>query len=167
MKNTSKNSRKQIKFICTAAFIASMYVVLTWISALFGLSSGIIQIRISEMLCALPIFTAAAIPGVTIGCLIANMLTGALMLDVIFGTLATLIGALGTYLLRKHPIPALLMPVASNTLIIPSILAYVYLFEGGVAFFTLTVGIGEMISAFGIGLILYKALNKRSKYIFE
>ena len=98
---SKSNNKSKIRFICYAAAIAALYVVLTWLSSAFGLSSGVIQCRISEALCVLVYFTPAAIPGLTIGCLISNIMTGAVVWDVIFGTLATLIGAIAGYLIRK------------------------------------------------------------------
>ena len=95
-------SRKKVLYLCQAAIIAALYAALTVLSSLLGLSSGAIQCRFSEVLCVLPYFTPAAIPGVTLGCLISNLtVAGTSLFDIIFGTLATLIGALGTYLLRK------------------------------------------------------------------
>ena len=87
---------KNVVFITQAAMIAAIYYVLTWVSASFNLASGSVQMRLSEALCILPFFTPAAIPGLTIGCLIANLTTGCVIWDVIFGSLATLIGAMGT-----------------------------------------------------------------------
>ncbi len=167
MNNQYSKTKKNVRFTCYAAIIAAMYVALTYISAAFGLSSGVIQIRISEMLCALPLLTTAAIPGVSIGCLIANLLTGALWQDIVFGTLATLVGALGTYFLRSRPALALCAPVVSNTLIVPFVLAYAYGFEGGIPLFMATVAAGEIISAYLLGLVLYKALGKRSQHLFK
>ena len=91
--------KNRTQFITKAAIIAALYVVLTLISAAFGLSSGAIQIRISEALCALAFFTPAAIPGLTLGCLIANLITTAHILDLVFGTLATFIGVLVGYVI--------------------------------------------------------------------
>lgn len=92
----------KIIFICQAAMIAALYVVITYAVNAFNLASGAIQVRVSEALTILPFFTPAAIPGLTIGCFIANFSTGAVILDVIFGTIATFLGALGTYALRKY-----------------------------------------------------------------
>lgn len=157
---------KKVQFIVQGAMIAAIYVVLTYFISAFNLASGAIQVRISEALCVLPAFTPAAIPGLFIGCLISNLITGCMPLDVIFGSLATLIGAAGSYALRKHkwlvPIP----PIAANTLIVPFVLAYVYMFEGGVPYFMLTVGIGEIISCYVLGMILYHVLNRYRTVIF-
>ena len=93
---------KKVLFLTQAAVIAAIYVVLTIFISAFNLASGAIQVRISEALTILPFFTPAAIPGLAIGCLLSNLLTGAAVYDVVFGSLATLLGAVGTYLLRKH-----------------------------------------------------------------
>ncbi len=160
-----KDLHKKTLFICRAAIIAAMYVVLTFIAAALGISSGVIQVRFSEMLCILPVFTTAAIPGLTVGCLCANLLVGgAIWQDVVFGTLATLIGAIGTYALRKFKWLAPLPPMLANTIIIPFVLAYGYKFEGGLPFFMLTVGIGEIISVYIFGLILYHSIKNKNLF---
>lgn len=153
-----ESNRKQILFIVHAAVIAALYVVLTVLAAGFDLASGAIQVRFSECLTVLPFFTPAAIPGVTIGCFLANIITGGMPQDVIFGTLATLIGALGTYLLRGNRFVCTLPPVVSNAVIIPFILKYAYGLDGALWFFALTVGIGEIITCVIFGQILITAL---------
>ena len=161
-----KNKRK-IRGIAAGAIIAASYVVLTYIAAAFNLSSGAIQIRLSEALTILPIFTPYAIPGVFIGCLLANLLTGCAVTDVIFGSLATLIGAIGTYFLRKKPILATIPPILANAIIVPFILIYVYNLEGAYPYFFLTVLAGEVISCGVLGLLLRKGLVRRgvAKYL--
>ena len=109
---------KKAYFITQAAVIAALYVVLTLFINAFDLASGAIQVRISEALTILPYFTPAAVPGLFIGCLLSNFMTGAAIWDIIFGSLATLIGAIGTYLLRKWKWCAPLPPILSNTIII-------------------------------------------------
>lgn len=165
MKNQTKN-RKHILFLAQSALIAALYTVLTVIVGSFGLASGVIQVRVSEALCILPLFTPAAIPGLTLGCLLSNLFMASLWQDVLFGTLATLLGALGAYLLKKHfwavPIPT----VIANTVIIPPVLAYAYGFEGGIGYFALTVGLGEVISAYILGILLYFALKPHAKRLF-
>ena len=89
-------------FLAQAAMIAALYIVLTFIANALGLANYAIQVRFSEALTILPYFTPAAIPGLFVGCMLSNILTGCMPLDVLFGSLATLIGALGTYALRKH-----------------------------------------------------------------
>ena len=117
--------RRKTLLLARAAIIAALYVVLTYITNAFGLASGVIQVRISEALSMLCVFTPAGIYGVTIGCLISNLITGCAPLDVIFGTLATLIGAIGTRILgRKSKFLAPLPTIISNTIIIPIILYY-------------------------------------------
>lgn len=162
---TSKTYTRTL-FLCRAALIASLYIVLTLLSSALGLSSGVIQVRFSEMLCILPVFTPAAIPGLAIGCLCSNLITAAIWQDIVFGTLATLIGAFGTYALRRFKWLAPLPPVLANTIIIPFVLAYGYKFEGGLPYFMLTVAIGEIISVYLLGLILYAALEKKKNILF-
>ena len=165
---------KKVLFITQAAVIAAIYVVLTIFIAAFNLASGNIQVRISEALCILPFFTPAAIPGLWIGCLLANLITGASVFDIIFGSLATLIGAVGTYLLRKHKFLCTLPPVISNAVIIPILLRYAYglafIYQGmdlSIPFFALTVGLGEVISICVLGQILLQVLNKYRGMLFR
>lgn len=161
------NTRRRTLFVCRAAIIAALYVVLTFLARMFGLDSNVIQVRFSEMLCVLPALTAAAIPGVTVGCLLSNFLLGCLWQDIVFGTLATLIGAVGTYAMKKVKWLCPLPPIIANTLIVPFVLAYAYHAEGTIPFFMLTVGIGEIISVYILGMILFFALNKYRKQLFD
>jgi len=151
-------------YLTRGALIAALYVALTYVSALFGLSSGAIQFRLSEMLCILPIFMPEAILGLTIGCLLANLLTGAVIWDVIFGALATLIGAVGARLLRRLPnrliFISTLPTVVANTVIVPLVLIYAYGAANAFHFLALTVCLGEVVTAAGLGTALYYTLKK-------
>lgn len=142
------------------AMIAALYVVLTFIANLAGLASGVIQVRLSEALTILPVFTAAAVPGLAVGCVLANLLTGCAIWDVVFGSLATLIGAAGTRLLRKKsPVLAVLPPILSNIIIVPLVLQRVYGVEDAYWYLAMTVGAGEIISCGVLGLLLYRSLK--------
>ena len=158
---------KKVLRITQAAMIAAIYVVLTVFISAFNLASGAIQVRISEALTILPVFTPAAIPGLFLGCLISNLLSGGMLLDVIFGSLATLLGACGTYLLRKWKWVVSVPPILSNALIVPFVLAYVYHIPGGVPYFMVTVGIGQILSCGVLGMIVYKILAKYRNVIFK
>ena len=149
-----------------AAMIAAIYVVLTFIANAFGLANYAIQVRFSEALTILPFFTPVAIPGLFVGCLLSNILTGCMPLDILFGSLATLIGACGTYALRKYKWLAPIPPIIANTLIVPFVLAYVYKFEGSIPYFMLTVSIGEIISCGILGMLLLFALQKYAGNLF-
>ena len=155
---------KRLVFICQAAVIAALYVVLTYVFSAFA--SGVIQVRVSEALTILPAFTPAAIPGLVIGCLLSNTLTGCVLLDIIFGSVATLIGALGSYALRRHtwlvPIP----PIVSNMIIVPFVLRFAYGATDAFPFMIATVGAGEIISCYLLGMILYGALKKVNHTLF-
>lgn len=146
------------------ALIAAIYVVLTMVFR--PISYGPIQFRISEALCVLPYFTPAAIPGVFIGCLISNMLGGAVLMDVVFGSLATLIGALGSWLLRKNRWLVSVPPILSNTLIIPWVLKFAYGSEDLVWYMMITVGIGELLAIGVLGQLLITVLTKYRAIIF-
>ena len=151
---------KKTKKITQSALIASLYVVLTFVANSLGLASGVIQIRLSEALTILPFFTSAAIPGLFIGCLIANIMVGGVIWDIIFGSLATLIGATGTYIMRKRKWLSPVAPIISNTVIIPFVLIYAYNVTETLPYLMLTVGIGEIISAGVLGMILLKSLER-------
>lgn len=154
--------KNKVTELTLGAITGALYVIFTIIMSALGLSSGIIQIRLSEALCIIPCFTPYAIGGLFVGCIIANFLSGAIALDIIFGSIATLIGAIGTYFLRKNKYLAVLPPIISNTLIIPFVLSYIYNFEGSIAYFMLTVGIGEIISCGIFGIILYNFIKKHN-----
>ncbi len=160
--------RNSTLYLTRGAMIATLYVALTYLASLFGLDKGVIQFRVSEMLCILPAFFPEAVLGLTIGCILANLLTGCLALDIVFGSLATLIGALGARLLRKIPLKlAWLIPlptVFANAIIVPFVIKYVYMTEGLYWFFFLTVGLGELVCAGIMGTVLYYSL-KKSKFL--
>ena len=156
---------KSTLFLAQGAMIAAVYVVLTLVFA--PISYGEVQVRVSEALTVLPFFTPAAVPGLFAGCLIANILGGAILPDIIFGSLATLLGAVGTYLLRKKtrflaPIP----PTVANTVIVPFVLYYGYGVNLPIPFMMLTVGLGEVISCGVLGLIAQTVMMKYRKVLF-
>ena len=173
-------------YIARAGVIAAVYAACTLVTMLFlgNLAWGPIQFRISEALCALALLTPAAVPGLTLGCAIANIAnialsgTGALgLLDVVFGSLATCVGALFTWKTRKHPAIALAGPVLANALIVP---AYLPILLTGVGFYTIpftsisldgawplmylfglvTTGAGEAVIMYVLGYPLYRSLAK-------
>lgn len=157
---------KNVSIITVGAMTAALYVVLTLIANAFGLANFAIQVRFSEALTILPYFTPAAIPGLFVGCILSNLITGCMPLDVLFGSLATLLGALGTYSLRKCKWAAPIPPIIANTIIVPFVLAYVYHFDGSIPYFMVTVGIGEIISCGVLGMILLNILDKYKNKIF-
>ena len=159
------------KTITQGAMIAAVYIVLTVFVNAFGLANGAVQVRVSEALTILPYFTPVAIPGLFVGCLVSNIVTGCALPDIIFGSLATLIGAVFTYLIGRKksertflkaslsdylaPLP----PILSNTVIIPFVLKYAY----GIVplwFSFVTVFAGEVISCGILGLVLLFALKR-------
>ena len=156
--------RSSILYLTRGAAICALYVALTYLASLLGIASGVIQFRLSEMLCILPIFFPEAIVGLTLGCAIANFLTGAVVWDVIFGAVATLIGALGAWFLRKLPeklkFIATLPTVLANMIIVPFVLIYAYGAAESYPFLMLTVGIGETVTAAVLGTSLYYTFKK-------
>ncbi len=156
-----KTVNKSIKVIAEGAVIAVIYAILTLI---IPISFGPMQIRFSEALCVLPLFTPVAIPGLFVGCILSNLLSPAGIMDVIFGSLSTLLAAFLTYKLRKNKLIALLPPVIINGLIVGGIVLY-YIY--GVNF-TLpgTIGLvmlGEAIACYGLGYPLARFIDRRFK----
>jgi len=170
---------QRTQWIAQGAVIAALYVVLTLLANALGLAGMAIQVRFSEALTVLPYMTSAAVPGLFLGCLISNLLIGAMLPDVIFGSLATLLGAVGTYLIGAAAVKrngyngrymnsklrwlAPIPPIAANAMIIPYLLAYVYRLEGGLPYFFVTVGIGEVISCGILGMGLLSGLKNHGK----
>ena len=155
---------KNVTFLTQAAMIAAIYVVLTYVFAPF--SFGEVQIRISEALTILPLFTPAAIPGLFVGCLVGNILGGAILPDIIFGSIATLIGAVGSYLLRKNRYLVSVPPILANMIIVPWVLRFAYGSEDMIWFSTITVGIGEILAIGILGQILLSVLIRYQHVIF-
>ena len=161
-----KNSNSKVLYMAQAAMIAAIYVVLTVLGA--SLAFGEVQIRFAEALTILPVFTPAAVPGLFIGCLLGNILGGAIVPDIVFGSLATLIGAFFTWKLRnKSKYLAPLPPVVANIIVVPFVLKYGYQVPLPIPFMMLTVGVGEVISAGVLGLIVYEALSKYKGLVFK
>lgn len=161
--------KKKALFPVQAAVIAALYALLTLL--LWEFSSAGIQLRLSEALCVLPAFTPAAIPGLFIGCLLGNLIGGNWM-DVLFGSLATLLAALGTAALGKisqSHLRRLLLPlpaVLCNAAILPFVLTYGYGLRPETAglpalgFYALTIALGEAIVCYGLGIPLQLFLEK-------
>ena len=156
---------KKVLTITHAAVIAALYVVLTLVANAFGLANSAIQVRFSEALTILPYFTPAAIPGLFVGCLLSNMMTGAALPDILFGSLATLLGAVFTRKLRKNKWMAPLPPIVANAILIPPVLLFAYGLKP-YWFSLITVTIGEIISCGVLGMILLFALQKHAGRIF-
>lgn len=160
----------KINYIIHSALIAAAYVGLTFLSNIFGLAYGPIQLRLSEVLTILPIFTPAAIPGLTIGCFIANFASFNI-LDIVFGSFATLIAAVLTYLLKdikfkNLPLLAMFPPVIVNAFLIGLEIAVFFLPEGyyflGFVISALEVGAGQLIVCYGLGIPFYLTVKKHN-----
>ena len=147
--------------LCVSAVIAALYAALTLLLA--PISYGNLQCRVSEAMTLLPMLMPSAIPGLFVGCLLANILGGASILDVVFGSLATLLAAIGTYALRKKPLLAALCPIVANGVIVGAVLSYVWALP--LLLTMAEVAIGE-VGAVIIGFVMLAALKKvdLSKY---
>ncbi len=156
---------KKILFLTQAAAIAALYVVLTIVFA--PLSFGEVQVRFAEALTVLPYFTPAAIPGLFAGCIIGNLAGGAIPLDIFFGSVATLIGALGSYALRRQKFLVPIPPILANTVIVPFVLFYGYGINLPIPFMMLTVGAGEVVSCYALGMGALLVLEKYKSVIFK
>lgn len=162
---------KKTLFLTKAAVIGAAYAVLTLLGAALNLSYGGVQFRFSEALCILPVFTSAAVPGLAVGCFLANILSSVSPFDMVFGTLATLLAALSSRALRNvriksYPFCSLLMPVLFNGLIVGAEIAF---FTAGDGFWTafavnaLTVSLGEAVVMFTLGSFLYYGVEKNPR----
>ena len=159
-------NKSNLKLITQSGLIAALYTAVTLVFA--PISFGVIQFRISEALTVLPFFTFAAVPGVTVGCLISNIILGAHWLDIVFGTLATFIGAMLSYKLRRWPYLVCVPPIVSNTLIIPWVLRFAYGSADLIPFMMATVGLGELIAVGIVGnILLYFLKSTSGKRIFK
>ena len=156
---------KKVLFIVQAAAIAAIYVVLTVVFA--PLSFGEVQVRFAEALTILPYFTPAAIPGLFVGCIIGNFLGGAIPVDIICGSIATLIGAFGSYALRKQKFRVPVPPIMANTVIVPFVLFYGYGINLPIPLMMLSVGAGEVLSCGVLGLVILSALDRYKNVIFK
>ena len=154
---TNKSDRNPLYLMVYGAAIAAIYIILFMLFEPIG--SGVIQFRISELLCVMPYFTPAAIPGLFIG--------GGVPMDIIGGSLATLIGAVGSYLLRKNRYLVSVPPIVSNMLIIPWVLKYGYGSDAMIWFSTITIGIGEFLAIGVLGQILLGVLEKYKGVLFD
>ena len=161
----NQKSSDRVLSLVQAAMIAALYVVLTFIANALGLASSVIQVRFSEALTILPYFTPAAVPGLFLGCLLSNILTGCALPDIIFGSLATLIGAVFTRKLRKYKWLAPVPPIVANAVIVPFVLLYAYGIQP-LWFSFITVTVGEIISCGILGMLLLFALQKYAGRLF-
>ena len=162
---TRQSGVKQVRFICLAAMIAAMYVALTYLSMALGLDKNAIQIRFSEMLIALAFVTPAAIPGLYVGCLLANILTGCAPLDILLGPIATLIGSGGAYLIgriKNKKIARWLFTIPNiiaNIIIVTVVCYFCYTAPAAqnasiIPFYAATIALGEIISCGLFGSVL-------------
>lgn len=156
--------KTNIRYCVYAAATAALYVLLTYLSALFGMASGAVQLRLSEALTILPVFFPAAIPGLFVGCIIANLISGGAVWDIVFGSIATLLAAIFTrYIGKSKKLPfffAFVPPVFFNTLIVPPVIYFVYPSEATLWVTYIGVFVGEVLSCGIFGFILYKAIKK-------
>lgn len=160
-----KENNTKLYILVQGAMIAAIYVALTMVFA--PISFGPVQFRISEALCVLPFFTPAAVPGLFVGCLLSNLLCGAMPLDVVFGSLATLVGAVGSWYLRKHKWCVCIPPILANAIVIPWVLRYAYGSQDLILVAMGTVGIGEILSIGVLGNALLITLDRYKNLVFR
>ncbi len=160
-----RSESKQTYQVAYAAVIAALYVVLTMM--FLPIAYGPISFRISELLCILPYFTPAAVPGLAIGCFLANLMAGAAPMDIVFGSLATLIGAWGSWKLRRYKWLVCVPPILANTLVIPWVLKFAYGSADLMTVLTATVFISEAIAVGILGNGLLLLLEKYGQAIFK
>ena len=160
-----ENQNRHVYLMVYGAAIAAIYVALTM--SFSAISFGPVQFRISEALCILPFFTPAAIPGLFIGCFLSNLLCGAAVMDVVFGSIATLIGAVGSYCLRHNRWLVCVPPILANAIIVPWVLRYAYGSTDLIPVAMVTVGIGEILAIGVLGNLLLVTLDRYKQFIFK
>ena len=148
-----------------AAIIAALYLLFTFVFQ--AISFGAVQFRISEALMLLPVLTVDAVPGLFVGCVLANLLGGGVWYDVVLGSIATLLAAAFARRLRKYPFAAAAMPVLFNGLIVGPVVYFAYVRAPGEAVNLLvllssvgTVALGELVVCYVLGLPLLKILRR-------
>ncbi len=156
---------KSVRFLTESAMIAALYAALTLVTGQFSVSA--IQLRLSEALTILPVFTPCAVPGLAVGCLAANLLSSCAPLDTVIGTAVTLTAAILTRLLKKTPLPAVLPPVLLNAAVLPLIFLFVYRLEGTYLFFLGTTLLSEALTAGLLGLLLFRVLDRYRDRLFD
>lgn len=159
--------RTKATYIFQFLIIAALYAGIT-IAEQFtvGMTKDIIQVRLSDALTVLPVFTPAAIPGLFAGCMVSNYVIGCQTYDVIFGSLATLVGATGTYLVRKHRFMAPVPPIIINMITIPLLFTYVYRYEDSFWYYVIAIGIGQIIACGILGMALMLGLEDHKDKLF-
>ena len=160
-----ENQNRHVYLMVYGAAIAAIYVALTM--SFSAISFGPVQFRISEALCILPFFTPAAIPGLFIGCFLSNLLCGAAVMDVVFGSIATLIGAVGSYCLRHNKWLVCVPPILANAIIVPWVLRYAYGSTDLIPVAMVTVGIGKILAIGVLGNLLLVTLDRYKQFIFK
>ena len=149
---------KDTKTLARGAIIAALYAVLTLL--LQPLSYGEVQIRFSEALTLLPILMPEAVPALAVGCLLANVLGGCRLVDIVFGTLATLLAAICTRRLRERFWLAALMPVLFNGVIVGAVVHYCYAPMIALPLCMLSVAAGEAVACLVVGPVLLRVLRR-------
>ena len=155
-----KSNLKNIRFLLRASLIAAVYTALCLLFQPISFGFAGVQLRVSEALTLLPMLTTAAVPGLFVGCLLSNLLGGAMMIDVVVGSLTTLAAALCTRKLRNHPLWAAVPPVLFNALTVGCIIHYVYGVNMPLWLCMLSVGLGQLAACYGIGLPLMKMMTR-------
>ncbi|MBE7022139.1 MAG: QueT transporter family protein [Ruminococcaceae bacterium] len=160
-----KQRSSKTKSLVLSAAIAAIYAVLTLLLA--PISYGPVQLRVAEVMTVLPIFTSCAVPGLTVGCIVANLFGGFGLYDIIFGSLATLLGGLGTRALRKKPIIAVWPPVLSNAVIVGSMLYFVVPDSPALLWNIISVGLSQMLICVGLGIPFIWLLKKYPRLFLQ
>ena len=158
--------RNKLRFLMQASLIAAIYTALCLLLQPISFGFGGVQLRVAEALTLLPVLMPAAVPGLTVGCLLSNIMGGATMLDVVFGTLTTFAAAVVTRRLRDKPLLAAAPPVLFNAVVVGALLRYAYGVPMHLLLCMASVGLGQLVACYALGLPMLKGLNRLPQKYF-
>lgn len=160
------HGRNQYRFLTQASLIAAIYSALCLLLQPISFGFGGVQLRVAEALTLLPVLMPAAVPGLTVGCLLSNIMGGATFLDVVFGTLTTFAAAVLTRRLRDRPLLAAAPPVLLNAVVVGALLRYAYGVGLPLILCMASVGAGQLVACYLLGLPMLKGLKRLPQKYF-
>lgn len=155
-----KKEREKIRYLTQAGLVAAIYTALCLVFQPISFGFSGVEMRISEALSLLPVVMPAAVPGLFVGCLLANILGGATILDIVFGSLTTLAAAILTRKLRRKFCFAALPPVVLNAVVVGTLLRYAYGLQLPLLICMGSIALGQAAACYGLGAVVLRAMEK-------